>query len=156
MGFEGKSKELKEDIIAAAQGDASAKERLSLAGKKGAETRAKNRAIGEVLEEHKNDFEWKKLYESRLSELKKDYPELDEDGTPLPEGWHEEEAAKTADVILKMREKQKKMEKRSVYKTADALQGVTKSKLSPKEDLERQVEEGNSYAKEALKRIKKD
>jgi hypothetical protein len=150
MGFEGKGKDLKEDIISAAQGNEEARKRLSAAGKKGAETRAKNLAIKEVLKAHEDDFEWNKLYTSRLDELKEAYPELDEEGEPLPEGWHEEEAARTADAILKMRNMQKEMERKRKGNIPGAVSSGSKNTLSPREDLEKQKENGNSFAKKAL------
>ncbi len=145
MGFEGKPKEIKEDIMAAAQGSEEAKARLSVAGKKGAE----KRAINKEVKEYYADEERERLIASEIERIKSD--SASEEMTDLE---IREDAEKVVNAILAMRKRQKEMEKSRGAYAVSSQEG--EDGVDAVEDLKKQVEEGNDYAKEALDILDKE
>lgn len=144
MGFEEKPKNLKEDIVAAAQGNEEAKARLSRVGKKGAETRARNKAIEEVI----SNEEFDRMVESEIERI-----ESDSESEGMTDAEIREQAERTATSLLAMREKQKKMIRAH---SSVVNQQEDKGSVDPIEDLKKQAAEGNKYAKKALEFLHKE
>ncbi len=144
MGFEGNSEKLKCDIIAAAQGSEKAKARLSRAGKKGAETRARNKAIEEVI----SNEEFDRMVESEIERI-----ESDSESEGMTDAEIREQAERTATSLLAMREKQKKMIRAH---SSVVNQQEDEDNIDPIEDLKKQAAEGNKYAKKALEFLHKE
>ena len=97
-------KEVEQAILA---GD---RAKLRELGKAGAQRRAENALVKEFYDNE----EFQSLSESQERVLHNTYPNrIGPDGEELDEGWYKSEAQAIASAILKMRERQKKFEKRN-------------------------------------------